>query len=230
MSAPRLLPATIVAIVALLGLKTTHLVRAAIPPSAASAPAAAVAKVEAASHEESPRAAPAEAPPVVAPEEKPISSQERALLLDLRHRKGELEARETALNARDAVVVAAEKRLTVRIDELAALQKRLEALESGRKARDDTNWQGLVKLYEQMKPRDAAAIFNDLDKAVLLQVLDRMKEARAAPILAAMLPDRARQVTAEIAQMRARDNQAPGPAAVANPMLTKANMQPQGTK
>ena len=35
-----------------------------------------------------------------------------------------------------------------------------------------------MKLYEAMKPRDAAAIFNDLDQPVLLQVVDRMKETQ----------------------------------------------------
>ena len=43
---------------------------------------------------------------------------------------------------------------------------------------EDASWQGLVKLYEAMKPRDAATIFNDLEMPVLLQVVDRMKEAR----------------------------------------------------
>ena len=99
---------------------------------------------------------------------------------------------------------AAERRLTARIDELSALQKRLEALETARQSHDDANWRGLVKLYENMKPRDAAAIFNDLELPVLLPVLDRMKEAKAAPVLAAMQPERARQVTAELAQMRTR--------------------------
>ena len=60
-----------------------------------------------------------------------------------------------------------------------------------------------------MKPRDAATIFNDLDMPVLLQVVDRMKEAKAAPVLAAMQPDRARLVTAQLAQMRAQENAAP---------------------
>ena len=41
---------------------------------------------------------------------------------------------------------------------------------------------------------------------VLLQVVDRMKEAKAAAVLAAMQPDKARQVTAELAQMRTRAN------------------------
>ena len=53
-----------------------------------------------------------------------------------------------------------------------------------------------------MKPKDAATIFNDLQMPVLLQVLDRMKEAKTAAVMAAMSPDKARDVTAELAQMR----------------------------
>ncbi len=121
---------------------------------------------------------------------------------------------------------AAETRLTRRLDELNALQKRLESLEAVRRDHDEANWRGLVKLYESMKPRDAAAIFNDLDMAVLLPVVDRMKESKAALVLAAMLPDRARQVTAELAQMRARANTVPDatpPAAAAtDPLPAKA--------
>jgi len=138
-----------------------------------------------------------EAPP-------PVSDTERALLLDLRQRRSELDAREAAIGAREAGLSGAEKRLEARTDELVALQKKLEALEAARREREDAGWKGLVKTYETMKPRDAAAICNDLDMAVLLQVLDRMKEAKAAPILAAMQPDRARRATAELAQMRAK--------------------------
>jgi flagellar motility protein MotE (MotC chaperone) len=58
-----------------------------------------------------------------------------------------------------------------------------------------------------MRPRDAATIFNDLEMPVLLQVVDRMKEAKAAPVLAAMQPDKARDLTAKLAQLRTqRDN------------------------
>ena len=46
-----------------------------------------------------------------------------------------------------------------------------------------------------------------------LAVLDRMKEAKAAAIFAAMLPDRARTATTELAQMRAKANAAPQAAA-----------------
>ena len=95
--------------------------------------------------------------------------------------------------------------------ELQALQKTLEALETARKQREDISWQGLVKLYEAMKPREAATIFNDLEMPVLLQVVDRMKEAKAAPVLAAMQPDKARDLTAKLAQLRTqRDGPAGG--------------------
>ena len=105
----------------------------------------------------------------------------------------ELDARDAALAARESVLAAAERGLrhgsrNCRRCRAAGGPGRARAA-SGRRP----NWRGLVKLYESMKPRDAAAIFNELDMPVLLQVLDRMKEAKAAPVLAAMQPDKARQ-------------------------------------
>ena len=156
------------------------------------------------------KAKPIEATPRVAavaaaaPVEPGPSEAERALLQDLRSRRVALEARAAALEARDAVVVAAERRLSERVEQLAALQARLEALDQTRRERDEANWRSMVKTYETMRPRDAAAIFNDLNQPVLLQVLDRMKETKAAPVLAAMQPERARLATAELAKWRTR--------------------------
>jgi flagellar motility protein MotE (MotC chaperone) len=152
-------------------------------------------------------------PPAAASAAPPVSEAERAILLDLRRRRGELEGREAALASREGLLSAAEKRLSERAGELADLQKRLEALETARQARDEANWKGMVKVYETMKPREAAAIFNDLDRPVLLAVLDRMKEAKAALVLAAMSPERARQITAELAQRRLQANRPAEPAA-----------------
>jgi len=215
---PRLLPMTIAALALLLGMKSAAIVRAAVPaapeaaakpPAASPAPAPPTAVPPA-----KPAAAPVAAAPPPAdpspPADPPVSEAERALLLDLRQRKQELDSFQAALALRESVIAAAEKRLAARADELVGLQKQLEGLEAARRARDEANWGGLVKLYEGMKPRDAANIFNDLDAAVLLQVLDRMKESKAAPILAAMQPERARLVTTQLAQMRARTNAAPG--------------------
>ena len=97
----------------------------------------------------------------------PVDDAERKVLLDLRQRREELDARDAALAMRESVLAAAEQKLAERIGELQALQIKLEALDSARKQREDAGWQGLVKVYEMMKPRDAATIFNDLDMPVL---------------------------------------------------------------
>lgn len=202
----RLLPITIFVLASLLTVKSAQLVRAAAPthdggpqvltPAQAAAPAAV----------QPPAATPTEgaAPP-------PVSDTERTVLLELRQRRQELDARDTASAARESLLVAAEQKLSARVAELQALQTRLEALEAARAQHEDASWQGLVKLYEAMKPRDAATIFNDLEMPVLLQVVNRMKEAKAAPVLAAMQPDKARDLTTKLAQMRSqRDGPAGG--------------------
>jgi len=211
----RVLPLAIFAMGGLLVLKSAHLIQAAggAPAALASASRAMVPQAQAASHspakEAAPKDAPAAAAPAAPPAEPPVNEAERALLLDLRARRTVLEAREQALANREATQAAAEQHLNERVTQLTALQTRLEQLDQTRRERDDANWRGLVKTYETMRPRDAGAILNDLDPPVLLQVLDRMKEAKAALVLAAMQPDRARAATAALAQFRSRSVAAP---------------------
>jgi flagellar motility protein MotE (MotC chaperone) len=132
------------------------------------------------------------------------SAAERALLEALRGRRLELEAREAALSEREVLLAAAERRLSQRVEEMQALQQRLEAENRARAEQNEQGMRQLVRLYEGMRPRDAATIFDDLEMAVLIPVLDRMREARAAPVLAAMRPERARVATTELARHRAR--------------------------
>ncbi|MDP3532252.1 MAG: hypothetical protein Q8S31_03080, partial [Alphaproteobacteria bacterium] len=67
---------------------------------------------------------------------------------------------------------------------------------------DEKKLQSLVKIYQTMKPKDAARIFDKLDMVVLLDVISRMKEGNTAPILANMSADRAQNVTMFLAQKR----------------------------
>ena len=145
--------------------------------------------------------------PVIKPSDPPpqaVSEEERRLLEDLRKRRQALDARDRVMEQREGVLNAAEQRVVARADELSTLQAKLEALEKMRADRADANWVGLVKVYEAMKPREAAAIFNEMDLPVLLQIADRMKDAKTAGILAAMQPDRARIATVQLAAKRAR--------------------------
>ena len=207
MIALRPLPLAIGLMAVLACIKMAGLVQAVgvASPARASQPAHAEAAKNPA--EPKPRGPETIAPP--APTEAPASEAERAALQDLRARRKEIEARAAGLDEREAILGAAERRLGDRVQQLSALQAKLEQLEHARHDREETNWRGLVKTYEAMRPRDAAAIFNDLESPVLLQVLDRMKEAKAAPILAAMAPERARAATAELAKWRNQVSAAP---------------------
>ncbi len=192
---PRLLPAALAAVCLLLVAKLAALLPGPQPLGLATALASSPAPPPAA-------AAP---PPPPTPEE-PTAEQraERALLEGLRARRAELDSRDQALAAREMVVAAAERRLGQRIEELGALQQRLQSAEQARTEREEAGWRQMVKLYEGVRPRDAAAIFDDLEMPVLVQLVDRMREAKAAPVLGAMKPDRARLLTAELARHRAR--------------------------
>ena len=161
--------------------------------------------------------APGESSPAAPAATPPMSESERTVLMSLRERREALDERARALDQRAAELAAADKRLEERVTQLTALQTRLEGLEANRQTRRAENWAGLVKTYEAMKPREAAAIFDALDMQVLLQVLDRMQERRAAPVLAAMQPDRARLATQLLAEMRTRATTPPEPAATTLP-------------
>jgi flagellar motility protein MotE (MotC chaperone) len=213
MRRPRILPATIAAMAVLLLLKSVSFVQAATA-DAAEPTTVAVAKPDKAPAAAAAPVVPPPAPALVAPAAMPtVSDAERGLLLDLRHRRDELDARSRELDARNAVLSATASKLDQKVAELAALQARLDSLESSRQSHETANWTGLVKTYETMKPRDAATIFDALDMQVLLQVLDRMSNRKAAPILAAMMPDRARLATQLLAEMRTRATTPPPEAA-----------------
>jgi flagellar motility protein MotE (MotC chaperone) len=234
--APRLLPATIATLAALLLVKCGVLL-ATVLTHGEKPDGVMVAVANAASTERPPEHGPPHAdhgkpnanpPPPADPKPAasapvpegppPVSESERALLQDLRQRRKELDARTEAITAREAMLAATEQKLAARVAELQILQKKLESLDTAQKQKQDAGWQGLVKVYEAMKPKDAATIFNDLQMPVLLQVFDRMKDAKAASVLAAMNPDKARDVTTELAQMRVG-----GPAAQLAPATSRIN-------
>lgn len=124
------------------------------------------------------------------------------LLQDLSRRRDALAAREAELEARAAVLQAAEDQIAGRIAELEALRDRIEGLLVSYDEQEQANIRSLVRIYENMRPRDAARIFEALEMPVLLDVVDGMREAKSAPILAQMLPAKARDLTAELALRR----------------------------
>lgn len=131
-----------------------------------------------------------------------MTETEIQLLQELSARREQLEARERALAEREALLAAAEGRIDEKVLRLEGLQATIESLLVEFDEQEEEQFGSLVRIYENMKPRDAARIFEQLDMTVLLEVIGRMRERNSAPILAQMRPDRAQQVTLQLAQRR----------------------------
>ena len=131
-----------------------------------------------------------------------LTDEEIDLLQRLGERRAEIERRAAELDQRGALLEAAETRIDEKIVELESLKKSLEALLIQHDEQEERQLQSLVKIYESMKPKDAARIFEELDMIVLLEVIERMKERKTAPILAQLDPRRAKLITIELAQRR----------------------------
>ncbi|HUJ97968.1 MAG TPA: hypothetical protein VLV85_06960 [Stellaceae bacterium] len=193
---------------------------AATTPVPAAAPAAAAASPAAAS-QPAPAAAAGNKPPVLDP--LSMSPAEVDLLQKLAERRAELDKRAAELSQREVLLQAAEKRIDEKIAKLAELKKDIGGIVDKQSQEDQDRLKSLVKIYETMKPVDAARIFSQLDMPVLLGVLENMKERNAAPILAAMDPGKAKAVTLALAERRDQRVQAAAaadalpPAAAAKP-------------
>jgi flagellar motility protein MotE (MotC chaperone) len=124
-----------------------------------------------------------------------LSDEEIDLLQSLAERRKELDLRAHQLEQREVLLLAVERRIDEKVEGLKALQRSIEG-------ETESQYKSLVKIYENMKPKDAARIFEELDMAILLPVTERMKERKLAAILAKMNTTNAMSLTIQLAQRR----------------------------
>lgn len=129
------------------------------------------------------------------------SATEESILQSLAARRTELETYEKDLALRASLVDAAEQRVAERQATLEALEAQISSLVDQRQEMEAGQFASIVAMYETMKPRDAANIFNALDMEVLLRVAKTMNPRKMAPILAAMNATRAQELTVRMAAL-----------------------------
>lgn len=128
-------------------------------------------------------------------EEPAFEEVKKGVFDDLSARRTALDKREKDLATREALLKAAEQEIAMKYQELAQLRGQIEALLQKQSDEEQARVASLVKIYENMKPKEAARIFDTLDLDVLVSVVSKMSERRLSPILAAMNPERAKTVT-----------------------------------
>lgn len=221
-AAVRLMPAAMVTVAAVLGLKAVAMAESVAETAPADAHTEAAAPVE---HAEATGAtAPAAnqcAPPTLA-EMAGLSASEVQVLQALSARREALDARGEQMQTQDALMLAAEQRLNERLAELRTLETTVNELLGNLDEEQERRVAGLVDVYQRMRAKDAAAVFDGLDDDVLVQVASRMRQANLAEVMGRMDPARARALTQMLADrarpptqggdLLARSRGAPAPA------------------
>ncbi len=148
---------------------------------------------------------PASAPPpppmgrVIQAEAAPMSPAERALLERLSERRQLLEQRESELAMRDTLLKEAEKRLEERLAEIKEAEERIVAAKQQKEEASQERLKNLITMYENMKPKDAAKIFDRLDVTLATDVAKQIQPRLMSEILAQMTPESAQRLTVQLA-------------------------------
>jgi flagellar motility protein MotE (MotC chaperone) len=132
----------------------------------------------------------------------PSSPSERAVLERLGERREEIQQKGRELEMRERLLENAERKLDSRINELRSIEDK--AQEATKKADPEAAaLRNLVTMYEAMKPKDAARVFDRLSHDVLVPVVVQMNPRKMAEVLAVMSPEAAEKLTVALAN-RAR--------------------------
>jgi len=129
-----------------------------------------------------------------------VSPSERAVLERLQSRRQEIEARSREIDIRENLVKTAEQKLDGKLQELKATEARITAAEGQKAKAEAAKLKDLVTMYENMKPKDAAKVFDRLDIAVLYQIASQIAPRKLSDIVGQMQPENAERLTVEIAR------------------------------
>jgi flagellar motility protein MotE (MotC chaperone) len=146
---------------------------------------------------------------VVYPEQsQPVSASERAILERLQSRRQELEARAREIDIRESLLKAAEKRIDSRVEELKAVESRISTATDQKSETDAQRFKGIITMYEGMKPKDAAKVFDRLEMPVLFEIASQIAPRKMSDILGLMAPEAAERLTIEMARRAGSDKSA----------------------
>ena len=162
--------------------------------------------------EEPKPAAPATEPPkpdgvVVFPDQNPqsVSPSERAILERLQARRQELEQRAREIEIRESLLKSAEKRIEGRVEEMKATEAKISTATGQKAEQDAARFKGIITMYEGMKPKDAAKVFDRLEMSVLYEIASQIAPRKMSDILGLMQPEAAERLTVELARRAGTD-------------------------
>jgi len=144
---------------------------------------------------------------VVFPDQNPqsVSPSERAILERLQARRQELEQRAREIEIRESLLKSTEKRIEGRVEEMKATEAKISTATGQKAEQDSARFKGIITMYEGMKPKDAAKVFDRLEMSVLYDIASQIAPRKMSDILGLMQPEAAERLTVELARRAGTD-------------------------
>ena len=128
-----------------------------------------------------------------------LSPAELQQLQNLGARRTQLDQRESDLSTQVALLAAAEAKVDAKMRALTGLKADVQALLAQADGREASEVDRLVKVFEGMKPQDAAARMAILEDSVRLPIAAKMKERSLSAVIGKMSPQDAKKLTESLA-------------------------------
>lgn len=141
---------------------------------------------------------------VVKPQESKIENDvvDFNFIKDFQERKKQLDLKEEELKKLEAELASQRENIDKKIDEVENIRKKITQQLEDRVKADEQKIDTLVQVYSQMKPPQAAKVFESIDEDLAVEVLTKMKKKNAAEILNLLKPDRAQNLSEKFAGYR----------------------------
>jgi flagellar motility protein MotE (MotC chaperone) len=122
-----------------------------------------------------------------------------ALLSAFRAREDRLLEREEELAAQDDLISASEIRITEKIEELTNVERKLASTLALADSAADNDLARLANVYENMKPKDTAALFTEMSPGFAAGFLGLMQPDSAAAVMTELEPEVAHTISVMLA-------------------------------
>ncbi|MEN0061765.1 MAG: hypothetical protein AAGA48_06410 [Myxococcota bacterium] len=134
-----------------------------------------------------------------------VINPRRSIGAGLQELAGRLNARDRALQRRQASIAdreadlrEAEQRLEVRLVEMEALRSEIDAKLAALDEIEERRRQAVTEMAEKMRSKQSGPFIAAMDDTLAVDLLDRMQPAKAAKILAAMPPAKAARLAEQL--------------------------------
>ena len=110
-------------------------------------------------------------------------------------RAQDYEKRKHTLDKREADITMEQERINYQKDSLSTVKQQLDMLIGQKEGIKEERIKKLAKVYEGMRPEDAAPILSELDDLTIVNILLQMEDRRVSKILGQMSVDRATEIS-----------------------------------